>query len=377
MLVDTAIVGCGVIARTHAAALAADGRARVRWLCDVDPERAAGLLPDDPAVRRTDRLDDVLDDEAVQLVHICTPHVRHASQLVSVVAAGRHAILEKPLGVTPHEVAGIVAVGERARAAGRMASCILQHRYNPLARAVHARLHEGGFGRLRTGRLWFRCARTPGYYASGAWRGTWAGEGGGVCINQAVHAIDLLAWFLGGDPVEVRATHLANARLQGAIEVEDEARATVRFASGAVAELDCANDQTTRWDMRIEVAGEHGAIAYTPNGGGRLLRLDHPDPALVDELRRIELAVGAGGTGLPALPGKVEYGDWHAAQIADGLSAILEGRDPLVTLADGAAANAVVLGIYHSWATGAPARLPITRYRRPELTAPATTIARS
>ena len=364
-----AIIGCGVIGKTHVNAIAADGRGEVVWACDTDIERAQALVPN---ARHAFDLAEVLLDDSLDVIHLCTPHAVHKGQLVAAVAAGRHIICEKPLATTPADLHAMVAAAERHQAAGKIAACIFQHRHGLLARRLQELIAAGSFGALQSANLPFRCTRRRAYYDSAAWRGTWAVEGGGTCINQAIHSIDQLVWLCGGDPVAVTAT-CANKRLQDVIEVEDEASGSIRFGSGLVATFDIANDQTTGWDMHIEVVGERGSFRFTPNGGGQLFALEHEDQAVVDELRAIEQAIAGGGaTGVAT---KAEYGNLHTVQIADCYDAIEQGRQPHVTIANGATACEVVLGIYHSAATAAEAALPLAdaNYQHPVLVGTAAT----
>ena len=361
-----AIIGCGVISKTHIAALEAAG-ATVAWICDDQPDRLANIAERVPAARQASALETVLADPDVDVVHICTPHATHVEQLEAVLAAGKHVITEKPLAATPEGVRRMLTAAEAAEARGQFAACIFQHRYSRLAQLIRDVVADGRFGALTSARLPFRCTRRQSYYDKDAWRGTWAIEGGGVCINQAIHSIDMLTWFCGNEPLEVTTDHLANVRLQGVIEVEDEARAQVRFASGVIAEIDCANDQQSGWDMEIQLRSERGYLSYSLNQGGRLLALEHDDAELVAELRACEQAIINGET--TAMPGKADYGDLHAVQIADCLTRIAAGDKPFIRIADAAPTTELVLGIYHSAAKAAPAALPLTEYLTPNLAA--------
>jgi len=362
MAIQAAIIGCGVISKTHKAAIEADGRAQLRWACDPDIQRAIDLAP---AAKHSCDLAEVLLDDQLDVVHICTPHAVHKGQLEAVVASGKHVICEKPLATTPSDLRAMVAAAERNQAHGKIAACIFQHRYGALARRLQELLTGGAFGALTEATLPFRCKRTRAYYDSGAWRGTWLVEGGGTCINQAIHSIDQLQWLVGADPVRVSAS-CANKLLQDVIEVEDEALGSIEFGSGLKATFDIANNQSDGWETRSDIRGEQGFVSFTMNGGGRLLELEHEDPAVVEELRAIESAIANQEANEQV--GKACYGDLHHAQISDCYDAIEKGGQPFVTIADGAKACEVVLGIYHSTAIGAPADLPLPDdYRQPDL----------
>ena len=198
-MLNAAIVGCGVIAPTHAKALELDGRVRIRWACDTDPAQVGRVA----AERFSTRFADILSDSAVQLVHICTPHQTHAELVTAALAAGKHVVCEKALATSPADVSRMVAAA--ARRSELVASGIFQHRFRPLARRLVELVRGGDFGRLARIQVEFRCTRTSAYYASGPWRGRWAGEGGGLMINQAIHTLDSALGFLG-QPISVAGT---------------------------------------------------------------------------------------------------------------------------------------------------------------------------
>jgi len=188
--------------------------------------------------------------------------------------------------------------------------------------------------------------RTQEYYDSGAWRGTWALDGGGAVMNQGVHTVDLLLWFLGR-PVELFAQTalLAHER----VEIEDVAVATIRFASGALAVLHATTAAFPDQPVRLAVHGSAGTGIIENDQLARLW-LDG------DGADRSSESVPAGQRlGDEAEPDAFALG--HARQYADVVEAIRTGRAPGVTVADALQALAVVRGIYVSATTGAPVRI--------------------
>jgi UDP-N-acetyl-2-amino-2-deoxyglucuronate dehydrogenase len=356
--IRVAIIGCGVIAPTHAKALALDGRAELVLACDPDLVKARAL----GASRISADWHDALAPD-IDLVVVCTPHHLHAMQALAVLHAGKHLLCEKPLATLPSDVQAMVYA---AQSAGTVASGIFQHRFAPLARRLHGFMRGGDFGPLLHASMEFRCSRTPAYYASGPWRGRWAGEGGALMINQAIHTLDLLSWLCGRPTVvagEVSRRSLASS------ECEDHAQGTITFAGetsapSPQATILCVNDQTTEWFSRITIACRDGEI--TLGDHHRLLAIEHPNQALVAELQALDTLRLDGYR----LPGKDCYGDHHALQIQDVLSAITRGRQPMVSIADAAVTNQLVLGLYSSSvAQGAPIELPARAFARPQLVA--------
>ncbi|MDW8368577.1 MAG: Gfo/Idh/MocA family oxidoreductase, partial [Abditibacteriales bacterium] len=132
-------------------------------------------------------------------VLIATPHYAHAPVAVSAFEHGLHVLVEKPLCVSVSD--GDMMI-EAARRSGKMFAIGYQHRFRPEVQAARRLIEQGVLGEVRRTLLITAWYRTQAYYDSGGWRATWAGEGGGVLINQAPHFIDLWLWF-GGMPCRV------------------------------------------------------------------------------------------------------------------------------------------------------------------------------
>ncbi len=355
--IRAAIVGCGVIAPTHAKAIALDRRASLVLACDLDPVRAGAL-----GAQRisTDWRDCLAED--IDLVVLCTPHHLHVEQGLQVLASGKHLLVEKPLGTEPQAVGRLVAAAQSGRS---VASGIFQHRFAPLARRLKQLADGGDLGELRAGELRFRCIRTAEYYASGPWRGRWAGEGGALMSNQAIHTIDLMTWR-AGPPGAVAGTVCAPARGHQRVRGSRQRRwcGCAEPPGAADVRLDCANDLVTDWEMGIRLQWSHGMVEL--GRGHRLVALEHPSDALQAELRGLD-QVQLDGV---RLPGKECYGDHHALQMQDVLGAILAGRRPFVSIEDAAMTNQLVLGLYASSARGGrPVALPADGFTRPQLVA--------
>ena len=162
------------------------------------------------------------------VVHLCTPHHRHAALAAQCLARAVAVLVEKPLAHT-------LADGERlVRAAadsGAVLGVCFQNRYNDTARALREMLDSGDLGRVLGGRASVTWFRNAAYYARRDWRGRWATAGGGVLMTQAIHTLDLLQWYLG--PVtDVRGT-AATLALPGVIEVEDTAALRMQHRTAA------------------------------------------------------------------------------------------------------------------------------------------------
>ncbi len=358
-----AVIGYGSIGPTHRAALAADDRIEQVVVWDHQPRRLARV--EDPAARLPDA-EAIWNDPDIALVTLATPHPGHADLCRRALAAGKHVWCEKPLGVLPDQVAGMQADARLAADQGLVWSGVFQHRFSPLAGAVRELLGAGTFGPLRETSMEFACQRNAAYFARDPWRGSWEGEGGSLLINQAIHTLDLWLWMLDRVPESVSG-RVENRWTAAFNHCEDLVEGSVLFADGLRGRLHAVNEpDRDRWHSRCRFVGERGTVVYDSNHGGRLVEIDHDDPGVIASLRHCQEEVEA-LRARPALPGKACYGDLHAVQCADVISAIIDRRPPRVDFASAAVANQVALAFYHATMSEAPAPVPVSGYRQPTL----------
>lgn len=330
-----AVIGCGVIGPAHAASFLNTPGVQLRCVCDVQIERARRLAGEMNTQAVADYRE-VLMDPAVQLVSITTPHPVHPEIFAQALAAGKAVICEKPLASSWTDIDQMVAL---AKAAPQVSSGIFQHRYSPIVLTLKKYIEQGDLGIITHGSVWFRCFRGPQYYQTDAWRGKADLEGGGVFINQAIHFIDLLTFFIGA-PLNVSG-HVEH-RWVPDVEVEDAGTAKVTYAGGVTAELDIANLPDAKWEAKITVHGDKGS--FTIGAHHRPVQVTGFRASMDEALQQAIHAEEA----LPILPGKPEYGPWHLLQIKDFVEAHRNGKSPMVTIADAAHTNRIVLGVYAS-----------------------------
>lgn len=248
------IIGYGNAGRTHAAALRQHGQAQLAAICTTgsDPQGAAGSTGE--RVRRFSRLDDLLASRSCDAVIICTPHELHPQQVEQALAAGQHVLCEKPLGISAAQARGLVQAAETS---DRIVAVNYPRRQEDTHRQLYALLRSGGLGRIQrfswTATEWYRPAA---YYAATPWRGTWAGEGGGVLLNQAIHSLDLLHGLFGS-PARVRG--FCGFGRHHAIEVEDEATAYLEYAEGFHGVFTTSTGEWPGVD-RLEISGSRGQV---------------------------------------------------------------------------------------------------------------------
>lgn len=347
--VRTGLIGCGKIATTHAMALATLAESEFVAVCDTDEGRARevaekyGLAAEnvftEPAA--------LLGSGRVEAVSVCTPHPSHVAVVVAAAEAGVHVLCEKPVAVS---LAGADRMIEAARTAGTKFGVIFQRRWWPAAQRIRTAIDDGKLGRLTLGECVVKIWRSADYFGMDPWRGQWATEGGGVLMNQAVHAIDQFQWFMG-PATEVYGKY-ATLRHADYIDVEDTAVATVTFANGALGIIEAATTFEPGFGYRIAVHGDSGAsvgVWENPEGVQGINDVwTVPSDASFREVWEME---DQGKTGFPL---------FHVEQIQDFLRAVLDDREPAVTGEEARKSLEIILAIYHSSRTGLPVRLPMT-----------------
>ena len=349
-MIKCGIIGCGVVAPTHIEGYRALPDVEVVHLCDLIPERAERLGEKYAVARRSTDYRDLLADPEVDLVSVCTDHASHARIVCDALDAGKHVICEKALGRTFDDLATM------ARAAARhpelTAAGIFQHRYEPANRNLKQLIADGKFGTLLTVNLCFSCLRTDDYYRKDAWRGTVAGEGGGVLINQAIHHLDQLRYLFG--EVKRLVARTANLTHQGVIEVEDTAAFLIEFESGLFGAVTATNSAAADWRSFLTIQGSDAVLEYANE------KPVHIETRKAELKQLLETALNP-ETANRKVTGKAYYGAGHTAQLADMVEAVRNRRQSEVTLADAAGSAALVLAVYESARTGGWVDVPTYR----------------
>ena len=202
---------------------------RVAAVCDHDAERLAATAERFPDAFVAHDLDELLDRGDVDIVDLCTPPALHLEQLTRILRTGKHAVCEKPL---VGSVADVDRVNDLERATGRHVMPIFQYRWGHGLQKLRHLVDAGVTGALHTATIEVSWRRGPEYYAA-PWRGTKAGELGGVLLTHAVHALDMLTYVAGSvASVSARTSTRVND-----VETEDCAAVTLELDGGALATL--------------------------------------------------------------------------------------------------------------------------------------------
>ena len=225
------ILGIGNMGSGHCKNILAEPDCEIELaaVCDVKEDRrnwAKENLPDSVAI--FDNAEDMMSSGTCDAILVAVPHYDHPKYVLEALKHGLHVISEKPAGVYTKAVREMI---EETKKYDKVFAMMFNQRTNCLYRKMHEMVHSGEYGQIKRVNWiitdWYR---TQAYYNSGGWRATWAGEGGGVLLNQCPHQLDLLQWICGL-PVRVQA-HCHVGKWHD-IEGEDDVTAYLEFENGA------------------------------------------------------------------------------------------------------------------------------------------------
>ena len=247
------VIGLGNMGAAHAR-MVLEGkvpRMRLTAVCDVDASR----LSFNGGIKGFTDSRELIRSGEVDAVLIAMPHYAHTPIGIDALGQGLHVLVEKPISVHKSDCEKLIA----AHKPGTVFAAMFNQRTDPFYQKIRDLIQHGELGEIRRVNWiitnWFR---THAYYASGGWRATWAGEGGGVLLNQCPHNLDLLQWLFGM-PARVRA--FCRLGQYHDIEVEDDVTAYMEFKNGATGVFITTTGEAPGTN-RLEIAGEKGKLVY-------------------------------------------------------------------------------------------------------------------
>lgn len=340
--VGFAIIGCGNIGPVHGMAIRDAAGAKLVAVSDLN-EAVGRKLADAHGVELYSDYKAMIARDDVQAVCLCVPSGLRAEIAEVCAAAGKHILSEKPLEISSERIDRII---NAADAHGVKLGCIFQSRFSDGAQLIRKALEEGRFGRLVLGDAYIKWYRSQEYYNSGAWRGTRKLDGGGALMNQGIHQIDLLQWFMG--PVKTVTAKTALLAHEG-LEVEDIACAMVEFESGALGVIEGSTAIWPGHPERVEIHGTAGSVILE-SGEIRFWKFQEERPEDTEIQARLNKEADLGSGAADPLANLKHEG--HRRQIADFAAAILEDRPPRIEGREGRRAVALIEAIYRSAASG-------------------------
>lgn len=334
-----AVLGLG-IGMAHAAGAAESANAELVAACDLDEARLAkfgALYPD--AVCYTDA-DALFADPQVDIVSVCLPSAMHADFAVRAMEAGKHVLIEKPVDITPERAELILAAQTRT---GMTAGVVHQNRFNLNMYPIKAAVEQGRLGRLLLGTFAVKWYRQQAYYDCGGWRGTWAMDGGGSLMNQAVHTVDLMQWLMGDVESVTSTIGVMNHR----IETEDMTASIIRFKSGAAATFVSTTCAYPGLSTDIQLYGSAGSIEADAD---RITLWKMAEDVDGSEEDAVLERYADGNRAAAKFAPDMLYGHRHVVE--DMILAVRDGRAPEVMPEEAIKSVAIVNAVYRSACEG-------------------------
>ncbi len=343
------IVGIGNMGSAHLSCVA-NGKVEglfVTAVCDIDGKKCQTAREKFPHLQTFSAYEEMLKNADMDAVLIATPHPFHGEMAMAALKSGRHVMLEKPVDIT---VSQAKRLNEVARDRGKVFGIMFNQRTNSLFQKAKEIVAGGELGELKRS-VWVvtNWYRTQSYYDSGSWRATWAGEGGGVLLNQAPHNLDLWQWICG---MPSAVTAYCNVAKYHNIEVEDEATIYTEYENGATGVFITSTGDYPGTN-RLEISGTKGKLVIE-NGV-----LKHWQ--LVQNEREVCCGASEGFVGIPQeyreYPAEQESG--HKGILENFVRAIREGEPLLAPGTEGIRELTISNAAYLSqWQGNRRVRLP-------------------
>ncbi len=341
------IIGCGKVAHLHSKALSSMSSAALTAVQSRSLEKAVafGTLYH---AHGYDDIGNMVREEKLDLVIICTPHPNHLDATIKALECGSHVLVEKPFAATLSDCDAMI---KASKIHGRNLGVVSQRRFYEPVKRVKQAINEGKIGKPVLATVQMYGWRDEAYYASDPWRGSWKHEGGGVLVNQAPHQLDVLLWLMGD--IDELFGVWANLN-HPYVEVEDTAMAIIRFKSGALGNIIVSNSQKPGMYGKIHIHGSNGAsVGVQPEGGSSFIAgmtsiaappvndlwtVSGEETLLSDWVKRDTEFFGT-------IDPTVYY---IQRQLEDFVDAINTGREPSITAKDGRRTVELFTAIYRS-----------------------------
>lgn len=344
------VIGCGGMGSAHIRTFSDVPRLKFTACADV-AEANVKRTVDEYGVEGFSEGTRLLDSRLVDAVLIATPHYDHPKYAKAAMRRGIHVLTEKPVTVTAKAAAEVNAVHKQHRKV--VYAAMHQMRTIPLWQHVRQIITDGRLGKLqRVNYVMTDWYRTQAYFNGGDWRATWAGEGGGVLVNQSIHNLDLICWLLGA-PRRVHA-HVGFGKYHR-IEVEDEVTAYLEYPNGATGVFVTSSGEFPG-TSRMEIHGDRGKITVQPGEPIEFIESDQPALHFIRHSRE-PFGRPTATTSRITPP----EGGGHVAITQNFVNAILDGELLIAPGADGIHGIELANAMIMSGATGKPIDIPTPR----------------
>lgn len=327
-----AIIGCGNIFPMHAESVKALENTKIVAVCDVKEARAKEKAKQYDCNFYID-YKEMLSKEEIDVLHICLPHYLHAEVAIYAANLRKHVLTEKPMSIKLEDAEAMIKAAKDNKVT---LGVIFQNRYNPGSQLIKNTLESGELGKILSGKLEVTWNRSDEYYSQSDWKGTWDMEGGGVIIDQAIHTMDLMRWFVDSD-IEYIDANISN-RAHEIIEVEDSAEGVIKYKNGVVTAFHAINYYTYDSPVEIELHCEKGIVTMV--GDKAHVKLKDGREFIADNNTSETFNYGNGAKGY--------WGVSHSKQIKNYYSSLSTGLQPDITGEEAIKTQKMICSIYES-----------------------------
>jgi UDP-N-acetyl-2-amino-2-deoxyglucuronate dehydrogenase len=331
------IIGAGAIAEVHARSIDTIMEAELIGVYDHNPDRTTAFSMKFNC-KAFESAEELCNDNRIDIVCICTPSGLHLEPALAVINAGKHCVIEKPLETTLERCDKIIDAGIRKKV---LVSGIFPMRFSRVYIELKKALDEERFGKLVMGDAYIKWYRSSEYYKDVKWRSSFNSSGGGAVMNQGIHSVDLLRWFMG----KVEAVCAFTGMLgHENLEVEDVAAATLRFENGAMGVIEASTAVNPGFYRKMEILGTRGSVVIEEE---KILTWKFDEERDSDRIIR-EKYSGDNQAGGGVSDPKAISDIGHLRQLLDILKALDNGHPPAVDALEARKAVELVLAIYAS-----------------------------
>lgn len=329
MVVKIGVIGLGNMGTGHCRSIASNPDYELTAVADVNESRVEKLSARYECAGYGAPLGLIKSGDC-EAVLIATPHFDHTHLGIAALKQGLHVLVEKPISAHKQDCEKLIRAHTNQE---QVFAAMFNQRTNPNYQKIRAMLQDGTLGKVRrfswTITDWFR---PQSYYDSGGWRATWAGEGGGVLLNQSPHQLDLLQWLFGM-PDKIHA--FCEFGKYHDIEVEDAVTARLIYGSGTEGLFISTTGEAPGLN-RLEIAAENGLLVYDTadadivfkkNAKSVTQAIAENEPFSAPEVEVIKQSTGADEGGqhkeiLSNFAGAILHGETLIAPAAEGIHSV-------------------------------------------------------
>ena len=331
------IIGAGAIAEVHARAIDTIMNAGLIGVFDHNPDKTVSFSSKYNC-RAFSSAGELCNDSNINIVCICTPSGLHLEPALTAINAGKNCVIEKPLEVTLERCDRIINAGIQHNV---VVSGIFPMRFSRVYSELKKAVDEGRFGKLVMGDAYVKWFRSPEYYTDVKWRSNLQASGGGAVMNQAIHSVDLLRWYMGKVEAVCAFTGLAGHE---DLEVEDVAAATLKFANGAVGVIEASTAVNPGFFRRLEILGTKGSVIIEEE---KIVAWNFDEEMESDQKLREKFS-GNNDSGGGVSDPKAISDIGHLRQLLDIIKSIENGNPPAIDAVEARSAVELVLAVYTS-----------------------------